>query len=71
MSPAEVLKRAWVEHLFAPLVAQKKERVALHFETLLDAVIAISREPSDWDGQCRRAAEILDKCIDEENAKGT
>lgn len=64
-SPAEMLKRAWVEQFFAPLVASRKESVALQFETLLDAVIRVSTEASEWDGDCRRAAEILEKCLNE------
>jgi hypothetical protein len=64
-SPAEVLKKAWVDRLFAPLVAARQERVALHFETLLDAVIRVSIEASEWDGDCRRAAETLEKCLGE------
>ena len=69
MSPAELLKKAWVEELFVALVAQKRELVALHFETLLDAVIAVSKESSEWDGPCRRAAEILQKCLNEVGKK--
>lgn len=64
-SPAEALKKAWVEQLFAALVAQRQERIALHFETLLDAVIAVSKEASEWDGTCRRSAETLLGCLRE------
>jgi hypothetical protein len=68
-SPAEMLKRAWVEQFFAPLVAARKESVALQFETLLDAVIRVSIEATEWDGDCRRAAEILEKRLDEQRDK--